>query len=61
LQERERTTWLSEDEDVWGTDPAVGPGVIGRDVVDQEPDPYDDFDDRGTQRPQRTPSRQNAR
>ena len=29
-QERERTTWLSEDEEVWGTDACVGVGVIGR-------------------------------
>ncbi|HEY2579884.1 MAG TPA: hypothetical protein VGI74_26525 [Streptosporangiaceae bacterium] len=39
-QERERTTWLSEDEDVWGTDPSVGPGVLGRDFMD-----LDDVDD----------------
>jgi hypothetical protein len=38
--------------------------VIGRDVVDQDPDVYDDFADpaeRAAQRPRRTPSRQNAR
>ncbi|MBM7773657.1 hypothetical protein JOD54_003861 [Actinokineospora baliensis] len=29
-KERERTTWLSEDEKVWGTDTSVGDGVIGR-------------------------------
>jgi len=28
-QERERQTWLSEDEAVWGTDVDAGPGVIG--------------------------------
>ena len=37
-QERERTTWLAEDEDVWGTDPTVGPAVIGRDFFDDEDD-----------------------
>jgi hypothetical protein len=36
-QERERQTWLSEDEKVWGTNVDVGSGVIGR------PD-EDDFD-----------------
>jgi len=29
-QERERQTWLAEDEDVWGTDVEAGSGVIGR-------------------------------
>jgi hypothetical protein len=29
-KERERTTWLAEDEDVWGTDPDTMPAVIGR-------------------------------
>ena len=29
-QERERQTWLAEDESVWGTDVAAGSGVIGR-------------------------------
>jgi hypothetical protein len=28
---RERKTWLTEDEDVWGTDPDCAPAVIGRD------------------------------
>lgn len=28
-QERERQTWLSEDEEVWGTDGGAGIGVIG--------------------------------
>ncbi|SDP97452.1 hypothetical protein [Lentzea jiangxiensis] len=28
--ERDRTTWLAEDEETWGTDPAVAPGVLGR-------------------------------
>ncbi|GAA0933312.1 hypothetical protein GCM10009558_108770 [Virgisporangium aurantiacum] len=30
-KERERTTWLAEDEKVWGTDPDCGPAVIGAD------------------------------
>jgi hypothetical protein len=29
-QERERQTWLAEDEEVWGTDVDAGSGVIGR-------------------------------
>jgi len=29
-QERERQTWLAEDEAVWGTDVDAGSGVIGR-------------------------------
>ncbi|MFD9890251.1 hypothetical protein ACFWY9_12985 [Amycolatopsis sp. NPDC059027] len=29
-RERERTTWLVEDEDVWGANPDAPPGVIGR-------------------------------
>ncbi|MGW0436563.1 hypothetical protein ACWDV4_28950, partial [Micromonospora sp. NPDC003197] len=32
-KERERTTWLAEEEEVWGTDPDVAPGVIGRDEI----------------------------
>ncbi|MEV4495700.1 hypothetical protein AB0J84_08355 [Micromonospora arborensis] len=32
-KERERTTWLAEEEEVWGTDPDAMPGVIGRDEV----------------------------
>ena len=37
-QERERTTWLAEDEDVWGTDPELTPNVLGRDFADDEDD-----------------------
>jgi hypothetical protein len=29
-QERERSTWLVEDRDVWGADPALPPDVLGR-------------------------------
>jgi len=43
LQERERTTWLAEDEDVWGTEPSVGSGVLGRDLVDAADDDLDDY------------------
>ncbi|MER7859248.1 hypothetical protein ABTX61_09105 [Amycolatopsis japonica] len=28
--DRERDTWLAEDEETWGTDPTVAPGVLGR-------------------------------
>ncbi|MER6410061.1 AAWKG family protein [Streptomyces humidus] len=30
-EDRTRTTWLSEDEEVWGTDEAAAPAVLGRD------------------------------
>ncbi|GAA3677722.1 hypothetical protein GCM10022267_75690 [Lentzea roselyniae] len=40
-QERERQTWLSEDEEVWGTNSGAGVGVIGLldsdEVSDDEP------------------------
>lgn len=29
-QERQRTTWLVEDEDVWGTNPNLAPPMLGR-------------------------------
>lgn len=29
-KERQRTTWLSEEEEVWGTDSGTIGGVIGR-------------------------------
>lgn len=28
--DRERTTWLAEDEDVWGTDEGGAPQALGR-------------------------------
>ncbi|RSM75423.1 hypothetical protein DL991_27420 [Amycolatopsis sp. WAC 01375] len=28
--ERDRDTWIAEDEKTWGTDPTVAPGVLGR-------------------------------
>ncbi|GIF25617.1 hypothetical protein BJ973_003895 [Actinoplanes tereljensis] len=31
--ERERSTWLAEDEEIWGTDPDVSPAVVGREAV----------------------------
>ncbi|WP_432838030.1 hypothetical protein [Dactylosporangium sp. CA-092794] len=33
-REQERTTWLQEDEEVWGTDPDAVPAVIGREPLD---------------------------
>ncbi|MFG2042303.1 hypothetical protein [Dactylosporangium sp. NPDC048998] len=36
-KDRERNTWLTEDEEVWGTDPDVTAAVIGRE--DYEPEP----------------------
>jgi hypothetical protein len=61
-QERERTTWLAEDEDVWGTDPQIGPAVLGRDFLadDEEIDDFDEFDEPASQ-PRRDPSRIRAR
>ena len=61
-QERERSTWLAEDEDVWGTDPQIGPAVLGRDFLDDEEDfdSYDEFDEPAAQ-PTRDPSRIRAR
>jgi hypothetical protein len=44
-QERERTTWLAEDEDVWGTEPDVAPQVLGRDFVDDDDDEMGDYVD----------------
>jgi hypothetical protein len=61
-QERERTTWLSEDEDIWGTEPDVGPHVIGRDfALDEEPEDYDVFAQRPQQPARRPQRRQDGR
>jgi hypothetical protein len=59
--ERERTTWLAEDEDVWGTEPDVGPQVLGRDFGDESdaPDAFEEFAE-PTKRSGRTPSREGA-
>ncbi|MFJ1562592.1 hypothetical protein [Streptomyces mirabilis] len=35
--ERERTTWLTEDEDIWGADCDTSDGVIGRPRPDRPP------------------------
>jgi len=35
-KERERQTWLSEDEKVWGTDVTASLGVIGRPEDDED-------------------------
>ena len=50
-------TWLSEDEEVWGTEPALGPAVLGRDFpADEEDfDSYDEFDE-----PAQQPARDRA-
>lgn len=56
-QERERTTWLSEDEDVWGTDPGSTPSVLGRDFGDDE-DELDTYEDA---EPASEPRRQQVR
>jgi hypothetical protein len=62
LQERERTTWLSEDEDVWGTEPSVGPGVLGRDFTDADDDldEYEEYE-RPVETTRRSPSRAQTR
>ncbi|MFJ8690780.1 hypothetical protein [Micromonospora wenchangensis] len=36
-KDRERKTWLEEDEDVWGTDPECGMAVIGRSEHTEDP------------------------
>ncbi|MFI7432231.1 hypothetical protein [Micromonospora haikouensis] len=36
-KDRERKTWLEEEEDVWGTDPECGMAVIGRAEHSEEP------------------------
>ncbi|MEU4556721.1 WXG100 family type VII secretion target [Micromonospora violae] len=36
-KDRERKTWLAEEEDVWGTEPDVLVGVIGRDDIPDGP------------------------
>jgi hypothetical protein len=61
-QERERTTWLTEDEEVWGTDPPLAPAVLGRDVLDDEDD-FDSYDKFGEPAalPERDTSRTKAR
>ncbi|TCB95430.1 hypothetical protein E0H26_19750 [Micromonospora zingiberis] len=38
-KDRERKTWLAEEEEVWGTDPDVTPSVIGRVDTADELDP----------------------
>jgi hypothetical protein len=60
-QERERTTWLAEDEDVWGTDPDVTPHVLGRDFADD--DELDDYEDYAEPEPEsrRAPDRARGR
>lgn len=35
-KERERSTWLAEDEEVWGTDPDLAPAVLGRPGRDED-------------------------
>jgi hypothetical protein len=60
-QERERTTWLSEDADVWGTEPDITPSVLGRDLgPDDDFDDYEPYDDtdRDGQQGRRQPYRQ---
>jgi hypothetical protein len=37
-QERERSTWLAEDEEIWGTSPEVGVGVLRPDALDEPGD-----------------------
>jgi hypothetical protein len=57
-QERERQTWLSEDEEIWGTRVGVRSGAIGR--LDDEVDDVEEFPLVGPSRRQRradTPQR----
>jgi hypothetical protein len=50
-KERERTVWVEEEEDVWGTDPDCAPAVIGR--FDDAPSGADQH--RPTHQPSRRP------
>ncbi|GAB2922096.1 hypothetical protein GCM10027280_06650 [Micromonospora polyrhachis] len=45
-RDRQRTTWLKEDEKVWGTDPDCAPAVVGRRgrKTRSDDDGYDDYD-----------------
>lgn len=43
-QDRERTTWLAEDERVWGTDPDVAPAVLGRGKRKRKATDEEEFD-----------------
>ncbi len=57
-QERERTTWLAEDEDTWGTEPDAVPTVIGRfDPDEEDADIFDEETNRKADRGARRPSR----
>jgi hypothetical protein len=54
--ERQRNTWLKEDEEVWGTDPACAPAVVGRRgrTTRVEDDEYPTFaDERSTTQDER--------
>jgi hypothetical protein len=61
-KERERTTWLAEEEEVWGTDPDVAPSVIGRDdtAPEEQEDPRAPWVP-GTRPPARAPARDDRR
>jgi hypothetical protein len=54
--ERERQTWLSEDEDVWGTNADAGMGVIG--LPDEADFDVDEQVAAGPVRPPRQPQTQ---
>jgi hypothetical protein len=56
-QDRERSTWLAEDEDVWGTDPDAVPAVIGREAVTVSETEAGEFEVTGS----RTSQQQRAR
>jgi len=58
-QERERTTWLAEDEAVWGTEPDVTPQVLGRDALDEddEASEYSDYPERDASAARRSQAR----
>jgi hypothetical protein len=57
-KERERQTWLSEDEKVWGTDVSAGIAVIGLpdDDSDDELDPEEIIQPLGPVRGRHTPA-----
>ncbi|MFI5494198.1 hypothetical protein [Actinoplanes sp. NPDC051859] len=49
-KERERTTWLAEDSEVWGTEPGAVPGSVGRPAgAGASAAEYETFDDSSDQ------------
>jgi hypothetical protein len=60
-QDRERKTWLTEDEEVWGTDPGVVAAVIGRDPLPDADTPVRTAEPGSSRTPARTETTRTAR